>query len=191
MMNRITSYLLKSAFVAAVFFAMSSQSDAFWFNGYWYGPTYRPAYYTAYRPVYYSTYRPIYTAAACNSCGVGCTTCRVGCAPCSVGCAPCGCSPCQCSACGDGCNVSNNSSEPVPETTGIAPPTVRAPTLATTPAPLDLDERVVISRASPTRQRVQVEANYRVPSVARLDVEPAQQSAWQPVADADVYVVSR
>ena len=195
MLNRITSYLLKSACIAAFVFAMSSQADAFWYNGYWYNyPTYRPAYYTAYGPVYYSAYRPVYTtyytpASACSSCNVGCAPCSVGRTTCRVGCAPCGCSPCQCSPCSDTGSVSSTSAEPIPETVHMARSRGDAPTAA--PVPLDLDEGIVSLRVAPTRQRVRVEAHDRVSHVARLNIEPAPASAWRPIPDSQTYVVSK
>ena len=187
MLSRINSYLIKSTFIAAIVFAMSSQADAFW---YWYAyPTYRPVYYSTYRPVYYSTYRPAYyTTYYTPACGPGCSS---ACSTCNLACNPCGCSPCRCAPCGDGCSVSSASEDQVSQTARTARPTVAEENLA--PSPLGLDENAVALRVAPTRQRTRVEAAYRVPHIARLETAPeaTPQSAWQPVREIETHVASR
>ena len=186
MFHGITSYLLKSAFIAAVFFGMSSPSQAYWYWN-WYGyPAYRPVYYyPTYRPVYYTTsYAP--ACSACNSCAVGCTTCKVGCAPCGA----CGCAPCECAPCTGNCSVSTASLRPIAEVAHNSRSTRNVPT--TVPVPLDLHEVNSVVRVWPTRQRTRAKArDYDVPHVARLDVDPAPSSARQSTSGSEPYVATR
>lgn len=187
MCNRFAPYVLKSAFAVAILFAMSSSSQAGWY-WYWGYPTYGPGYYTtSYAPACSSCCGSACSScSSCSSCGVGCTTCRVGCAPCGTACNACSCAPCNCTSCDCGsCSVT--SAEPVPEAAPVS--RVDGPTLA--PAPLDLDEVDVAVRVAPTRQRIHVEAHYRVPHVARLDVEPTPASDGRSILDSRTYMVSR
>jgi hypothetical protein len=134
MRTRITATLLKSAFLAAAVFGMSSPASAYW-PFFWNN-------YSAYRPVYYG-YGPAYSpccSSGCSPCSSGCSPCGScsscgsggcgiqsyyapsgGCSPCgysACGCSPCGCSPCSggCGTCSSGCGVNYApDSNPVPD----------------------------------------------------------------------------